>query len=307
MLGLGGLGDLGYNDMQYHGLMNIKNKYNIDIVCKAPNSIEQIPKLIAKLVTKYKCDLVIGGCAYLVHNNIEQLADKYPYVNFIMIDEVKVLKPNVSYIVFAQHEGSFVVGTLAAMVTKTKKIGFIGGVDLPIIGAFSKGFKEGINYIDPKIRLYMNFCSEKTNNDFSGFSNTQAGYRKGINMYNSGIDVIYTVSGASGTGVIEAAQEKKKFVIGVDANQDGFAPGYVLTSMIKRLDIAIQDICQKFIKNKLKGATVYEYNYKNNGVSITPMFYTQNKIPANTVERIRRIEQKIKTGEIKVSNLLKFN
>ena len=123
-------------------------------------------------------------------------------------------------------------------------------------------------------------------------------------MYSEGVDIIYAVAGGSGNGIIQAAKDNEKFVIGVDANQDHLAEGFVLTSMMKRLDVAVVDISRLFVEGKLEGNKVYEYGYKDGGVSLTEMEFTKDKIPPQVLANIKEIEQKIASGEIGVTNTM---
>lgn len=123
-------------------------------------------------------------------------------------------------------------------------------------------------------------------------------------MYSEGVDIIYAVAGGSGNGIIQAAKDNEKFVIGVDANQDHLAEGFVLTSMMKRLDVAVVDISRLFVEGKLEGNKVYEYGYKDGGVSLTEMEFTKDKISLEVLANIKEIEQKIISGEIVVTNTM---
>lgn len=295
-----GLGDMSFTDMQYAGLKKAEKLYNIDFIYLIPedNSVESADKILRELA-RQECELIFTSFFFAIEA-VKNLAADYPDIRFVILDNPVKGLANVTSAVYAQHEGSFVVGYLAAKFSKTKKIGFIGGVDIPVVKAFLKGFEEGIAYSKTNASLKVEYLSRFP--EFSGFNDPDKGYKTAGVFYNQGIDVIYNVAGLSGSGIIKAAGDKKKFVIGVDANQDGLAEGYVLTSMLKRLDYSVVDIVDLYIKGELKGDYVYNYSYKNFGVSITDMQYTRDIIGDKLIRELREIESKIANGEIVVTN-----
>lgn len=305
-LGVGGLGDQSFNDMQYNGLIELSKNHIVDIFYEVPSddSPEEMERILEKLCSEYKCDFVIAGAGYLMIEPLDKISEKYKNIKFVLIDDFAVLKDNVSSIIFAQHEGSFVVGALAAYLTKTKKVGFIGAVDMQIIKSFLVGFEEGVKYADPNVSLAVQYISFEKDNDYSGYDNPKKANIMAKVMYDSGVDIIYSVAGASGNGIIQSAMDNKKYVIGVDSNQDYMAKGFVLTSMMKRLDNAVFDISQEFIEDKFEGNKTYLYSYKNGGVSITDMKYTRDIISDEVIEKVRNIEKNISLGKIKITNLM---
>lgn len=306
-LGVGGLGDQSFNDMQYNGLIELSKKYNIELVYKVPSSEsnEDMFNTLEELCKNEKCDFVIAGGGYLMIEPLDKISNFYKNIKFVLIDDYAILKENVSSVIFAQHEGSFVVGALAAKISKTKKVGFIGGVDMLVVKSFYKGFEEGIKYADKNVNLFVEYISLEKDNDYSGFFNPDKAYSIAQNMYKKGVDVIYSVAGASGNGIIQCAFDNKKYVIGVDSNQDYMAKGYVLTSMMKRLDNAVFDIGEKFITGKFEGNKIYTYDYKNKGISLTDMEYTKDIIGEEIIKYIKSIEEKIIKKEIIITDLMK--
>lgn len=302
-LGYGGLNDMSFNDMQYNGLIEASKKFNIDIVYKVPKdeTEESLTKIIEELV-KEKCDLILSS-GYLMTTPINNMSKKYPEKMFVIMDQTAEKRENLISVIYSQHEGSFVVGALAAKMTKTNKIGFLGGVNIDVLKAFETGYIEGAKYVNPKINVVVEYCTKLP--DFKGFSSPKLGFTIADKMYKENIDIIYAAAGGTGTGIIEAANANKKYVIGVDSDQDYLAKGRVLTSMMKRLDLTVIDIVDKYINKKLVGGIVMEYGYNNNGVSITQMKYTKDLIGPKIIGDIRKIEAQIKTGEIKVTNTLK--
>ncbi len=300
-LGYAGIGDMAFNDMQYRGLIQAKHKYPIDVVYKVPKheSDEEQTDCIQQLVDE-NCDLIFASGIFSI-KGLNDIAPKHPDIRFVLLDNPLKGYKNVSSVIYTQHEGSFLVGYLAARFSRTGRIGFIGGVDIPVIKAFLQGYKEGAAYADTGVILDAEFCSNAP--DFSGFNDPEKGYQLASAMYDRGIDVIYNVASATGNGIIAAAKDRGKYVIGVDSNQDTMAKGYVLTSMMKRLDLSITDIVGKFFDNELVGDSIYAYGLKNNGVSLTDMQYTRDLIGEKTIGEIDRIKQKIINGEIVVTNI----
>ncbi len=300
-LGYAGIGDMAFNDMQYRGLIQAKHQYPIEVVYKVPTheSDEEQTSCIQQLIDE-QCDLIFSSGIFSIEG-LKRFAPDYPDIHFVLLDNPLKGYSNITSVIYAQHEGSFLAGYLAASFTRTHKIGFIGGVDIPVIKAFRKGYEEGAAYADSKVKLITEYCSLAPN--FQGFNDPEKGYMLANSMYDQGIDVIYNVASATGNGIIAAAKDRGKYVIGVDSNQDAMAKGYVLTSMMKRLDLSITDIVGKFLDNELAGDSIYVYGLRNNGVSLTDMQYTRDIIGEETVGELEAIKQKIIDGDIVVTNI----
>ncbi|HOV14523.1 MAG TPA: BMP family ABC transporter substrate-binding protein [Spirochaetota bacterium] len=174
-LGYGGIGDQSFNDMQYNGLINASRKFDIEISYKVPEHDDEdtMIKILDELVNE-KCDMIITS-GYLMVNPVDIVSKRNPNIIFAILDQYAKPSNNVASVVFMQHEGSFVVGALSGLVTKTGKIGFIGGVDIPVIKSFLVGFEEGIKYTNKNAKLVTQYCSLLP--DFSGFSDPDKGYK----------------------------------------------------------------------------------------------------------------------------------
>ncbi len=306
LIGSGGIDDNSFNEMQYRGLIEIKRMYpnDIDITYTEIENSQDYEEKLNVLINE-RCNLIIASGWELV-KPIDKIAKQNPRIMFVLMDEYAKKCDNVSSVLFAQNEGSFVVGSLAAMMSKTGKIGFIGGMDIPVIEDFRLGFQEGIKYIDPKIKIITRYISKIEENDFSGWENPQKAEQISLELYkSSNVDIIYGVAGLSGNGIIKAAKDTGNYVIGVDSDQDYMAKGHVLTSMMKRLDKAVIDISKKYLNGELEGGKDYYYNYKNKGVCITDMKYTHNLIPENILDRLKNIERNIINGSIEVTKYFK--
>jgi basic membrane protein A len=302
LIGSGGIDDNSFYEMQYRGLIEVKRTYpdRVNITYKEKGKTDDYLEKLKAMVEE-GCDFIIGS-GWEQLEPIDTVAKQNPDIKFVLVDEFANKRENVSSIIFAQNEGSFVVGALASMMSKTGKVGFIGGMDIPVIEDFRIGFKEGINYINPEIELLSRYVSDVEKGDYTGWENPQKAEQIALNLYReNNVNIIYAVAGLSGNGVIKAAKDTQNYVIGVDSDQDYMAKGYVLTSMMKRLDKAVIDICSKFINGEFEGGKDYYYGYENGGVSITDMKYTRDIIPDDVIDRIRDIEKKISSGKIDVT------
>ena len=183
-------------------------------------------------------DLIIG-IGFAQTPIMELVAKDYPNVNFAIVDGFSKL-PNVSSLIFKEHEGSYLVGIIAARTSKTGTIGFVGGMDIPLIHKFATGYEEGARAVNPQIRVIANYVGA----DDTAWNNPGKGYELAQAQIGNGADVIFTAAGNSGLGSFDAVERAGKghYVIGVDANQNWVKPGFVLTSMVKRVDNAVYQI-----------------------------------------------------------------
>jgi len=179
---------------------------------------------------------IVVGIGFAQASGMERVAREFPNLKFAIVDAVVDL-PNVQSIVFKEHEGSFLVGMAAAMASKTGKIGFVGGMDIPLIRRFALGYEEGAKYVNAKIEIYQNM----TGTTPAAWNDPTRGGELARSQFDRGADVIYAAAGATGLGVLQAAKDKGRLAIGVDSNQNHIHPGSVLTSMIKRVDLAVYE------------------------------------------------------------------
>jgi len=298
----GGLGDQSFNDITYAGLIKAKKELHIRLFLEEPKSHKphdlnvSFERLIAK-----KPDLIVANGWHVI-DVVTHYSKQHPKQFFLVNDAPIDNLPNVASNVYGQHEGSFLAGALAGWMTRTNKIGFIGGLDDPVIQSFKTGYMEGARYANPKIRVSVNFV--KTGNDYSGFIQPEKGKQLAVAQYNQGIDIIFSAAGMTGNGIIWAAQKEKKWVIGVDSDQDHMARGHVLTSMMKRLDHSTYYQISQYMKNKFQPGIHY-FGLKEKGVSLSPMKYTQHIISKDIQKRLKMIEAKIISRDINVTNYLK--
>lgn len=300
ILGAGGLGDQSFNDATYAGLARAQQSLNVHVVLEDPaNDDLSREAAFVRMIAKRLNVIVINGGEF--NDLVKDYAAKNPKVRFIVNDNAVSGLANVVSTVFAQHEGSFLAGALAAMVSQTRKVGFIGGVEMDVIHAFRVGFVEGVQHVDDQVQVVDKLVSPR--GDFSGFQRPDLGFQIADQMYSEGVDIIFSVAGLTGNGVIHSAQKNKKYVIGVDTDQDHMAKGYVLTSMMKRLDNATYNEIYKITTGEFTPGVQY-YDLQKGGVSLTPMKFTRHLLPPLTLERLETIKSNIISGKIKVTDYM---
>ena len=265
-----------------------------------PTSIE--PAMRAFAERGY--DLIIG-IGFAQAPIMENVAKDYPNINFAIVDGVSEL-PNVASLVFKEHEGSYLVGLIAGRESKSGVIGFIGGMDIPLIHRFEKGYEEGARSVNPNIRIIQNYVGI---ND-SAWNNPGKGKELALSQIDKNADVIFTAAGNSGLGAFDAVEQAgmsdgraKRFVIGVDSNQNGVKPGFVLTSMIKRVDNAVYQIVKEVVDGTFKpGFHVYGLDKEGVGYSLDE--FNRPLISPEVLKEADAARQKIINGEIKVTDAM---
>lgn len=299
LAGSGGLGDDSFNDMTYAGLGKARDELGIDIVVREWEQHLSMDRLMDELIAEGARIIVLNG------DQFRLLVDKYvkngKNIQLILNDFKVEGHPNVKSIVYSQHEASFLAGSLAGLFSKTGRVSFIGAIDIPVVRAFSKGFSEGVAHTAPGTEVAIQYISVLP--DYSGFNDPKRGYQLALEQYQQGSDIIFGVAGLSGNGIIRAAKKSQKYAIGVDSNQDHMAKGYVLTSVIKRLDVAVYTEIVETIKNGFIPGTV-RYGLENGGMGLSPMRFTRDLFSSEQLKAIESLKQKIIKGEIFVTDYL---
>jgi basic membrane protein A len=300
---IGGKDDRSFNAAAWEGVKRAARDLPIvvrDVEPGDPTSIE--PALRAFAERHY--DLVIG-IGFAQAPIIEAVAKDYPDAHFAIVDGVSQL-PNVASLVFKEHEGSYLVGLIAAKTSKTGVLGFVGGMDIPLIHRFAKGYEEGARSVNPNIRVIENYVGVTD----GAWNNPGRGKELSLAQIGKGADVIFTAAGNSGLGAFDAVEQAGKkdgrathFVIGVDSNQNGVKPGFVLTSMVKRVDNAVYQIVQDVVNSKFEGG-VHVYGLDKDGVAYAMDQYNQDLIPAEIRQEAETARQKIINGQIKVTDAM---
>lgn len=265
---VGGRGDQSFNDSAAKGLDQAKDELGVEIdeveASQGENDAAREDRL--NQLVDAGCTNVIG-VGYIYAKAIGAAAKDNPDIGFAIIDDASddSKGDNVAQLTFSEQEGSFLVGAAAALKSKSGKVGFIGGVDVPLINKFEAGFKAGAKAVDPKIDIQTKYLAE----DGSGFADPAKGQTAAEGMYDKGADVVYHAAGASGTGVFKAAAADKKMAIGVDSDQaktaDASVRDVIITSMVKNVDVAVFDYIKSATDGKtLSGPTVF--GLKDDGV-----------------------------------------
>ncbi|HDX9577723.1 TPA: BMP family ABC transporter substrate-binding protein [Bacillus pseudomycoides] len=297
---VGGVDDKSFNQSAWEGLKKFgkdnKLKENEGYrYLESAKDADYIPNLAKFVDTNYNLTFGIG---YKMQEAIQETAVKNSKKQFAIVDAV-VDKPNVTSITFKDHEGSFLVGAVAAMTTKSNKVGFIGGIKSPLIEKFESGFKAGAKYVNPNIEVVSQYAE--------AFDKPEKGSVLASAMYGQGVDVIYHASGATGNGVFTEAKNRKKkgenvWVIGVDRdqNQEGMPENVTLTSMVKRVDVAVEKVSEKAKDGKLEGGKTEAFGLQDDGVGIAKTTDNVKKVNPEILTKVEELKKKIVNGEIKV-------
>jgi basic membrane protein A len=206
-----------------------------------------------------------------------------------------VRQPNVESVVFKEQEGSFLVGMIAALTSKTGKVGFVGGMEIPLIKKFEAGYRAGARAADPRVEVLVKYAGTTG----TAFKDPTKGKELGLAEYNQGADVIFHASGSTGLGVFEAARERNRLAIGVDADQYAEAPGFILTSMIKRVDTAVFSTIAGLKEGRWQGG-VREFGLKEDGVGWVYDEHNRALIPAAVKAKVDSFRAEIVAGRIAV-------
>ena len=292
ILAQGGLGDKSFNDSAYAGLMKAKKELNADVKYVEPGSWMEDATYL-KEFAENEYDLIIAT-SYTAQDAMEQLAPKYPKTKFAIVDTNAKEGENIASLVFNEVEGSFLVGALAAKMSKTGKIGFVGALDIPLINRFRSGYEQGARYVNPDIKVVASYVGGD-----APFSDPIKGKEHAFSQANQGVDVIYHAAGNTGVGVLDGVKEKEIYGIGVDSDQDEIVKGKILTSMLKNVDTAIYKIIEDTMNGKFEGK-VHEFGLKENGVGTTEFKYTKDIIGKENIEFVEKIKKDIINGKIEV-------
>jgi len=293
---MGGKFDKSFNEAAYAGAERFKKETAIayrefEVTNEAQR--EQALRNMARRGAQ-----VVVGIGFGQASGMERVAREFPNLKFAIVDAVVDL-PNVQSIVFKEHEGSFLVGMAAAMASKTGKIGFVGGMDIPLIRRFALGYEEGAKYVNAKIEIYRNM----TGTTPAAWNDPTRGGELARSQFDRGADVIYAAAGATGLGVLQAAKDKGRLAIGVDSNQNHIHPGSVLTSMIKRVDLAVYEAF-KAARDGTWKAGVRSLGVAEGGVGFSLDQHNRGLITAEMEKRLQQARADIVAGKIKVTDYM---
>ena len=301
-----GKDDHGFNESTYVGFktalsQNMISKESRVFEAKDDAQIQQATRSFSNS----NCALIFA-VGVNVAEPIKKLVKIYPNQKFVMID-YEVIAPNVRSVLFREDQSGFLIGAIAAIKTKTKKIGLIAGMDLPLIQRFKLGYEAGAHYIDPTIQIQTAFVSVNVD----GWNNPSKAEEIALSQYNQGVDIIFQAAGGSGIGIFDAAEKldsspnsAKKFAIGCDSNQNWIKPGIILTSGVKHLDKSIIMNIQDYIDKKFASGTVV-YGIENGGVDWILDKNNKNLFTDHELNKINKIKADIGSGKITVPDYYK--
>lgn len=308
---IGGKNDRSFNAAAWQGVRRAEEQLPIclyDVEPGNPTSIEPAMRAFAEK----NFDLIIG-VGFAQGPIMQKVAEDYPNIKFAIVDGVifekdgKTPKKNVASLVFREHEGSYLVGMIAAAKSKTGVLGFVGGMDIPLIHKFETGYEEGARSVNPNIRVIDNYVGVTD----GAWNNPGKGKELALSQIEKGADVIFTAAGNSGLGAFDAVEqygkndqgEANRFVIGVDSNQNMVKPGFVLTSMVKRVDVAVYDVVKEVLSGKFEGG-FHVFGLDKDGVAYAMDEYNKGLISEETLRKVEEAKAKIISGEIKVTDAM---
>src|SRR4029453_3471473 len=293
---MGGKFDKSFNEAAYNGAERFKKETGIayrefEVTNEAQR--EQALRNMARRGSQ-----ITVGIGFAQATGMEKVAKEFPNLKFAIIDAV-VTAPNVQSIVFKEHEGSFLVSMAAAMASKTGKVGFVGGMDIPLIRRFALGYEEGAKYVNPKIEIFQNM----TGTTPAAWSDPTRGGELARSQFDRGADVVYAAAGATGLGVLQAAKDKGRLAIGVDSNQNHLHPGTILTSMVKRVDLAVYEAFKTARDGTWKPG-VRNLGVAEGGAGYAVDQHNRSLISAEMERRLAQARADIIAGKIKVTDYM---
>jgi basic membrane protein A len=279
-----GLGDQGFNDAAWEGMTRSKADFGAEIkVVESREQAQYVPNF--STLAEQKEDLIVG-VGFLLNAAVAEVAPQYPDTHFALVDST-VDQPNVASLLFKEHEGSFLVGAIAGLMTKTGVVGFVGGRESDLLKKFESGYKAGVMTTNPSAKVLVSYTGT--------FADPAKGKEMANAQYDQNADIVYEVAGLTGTGVIAAAKDRGLYAIGVDRDKNYLAPENVITSMIKRVDQAVYEAGKMVAEGKFKGG-VYEYGVKEGGIDIAPT--TAKMVPPEVLDVALKLKQMIIDGTV---------
>ncbi|WP_156802348.1 BMP family lipoprotein [Leeia oryzae] len=284
--------DKSFNEMAYKGAERFKKETKMNYREGQIANEAQKEQVLRNLARKDADVIVAVGFSFT--QAVETVAKEFPKVKFTLIDSV-AKGDNVQNIVFKEQEGSFLVGIAAAEASKSKKVGFIGGMDFPLIRAFGCGYAQGAKYDNKAVEVFQNM----TGTTPQAFNDPARGTELAKSQFDRGADVVFAAAGGTGIGVYQAAKDAKKFAIGVDSNQNYVQPGTMLTSMVKRVDNAVYGAFKSAQDGSWKaGVTVL--GLKEGGVDWALDSFNRKLISPAVEKKIKDARNEIIAGKIQV-------
>ncbi len=294
---VGGKNDKSFNEAAWRGLLRARDELGVDVQYIEPTEGADRESALRTLAAR-KVDLVIG-VGFIFGPDLERLARQFPDVRFAGVDyspsEGVGTLPNLAGLRFREQEGSFLVGAIAGLVTRTKVVGFVGGMKIPLIRKFEAGYEAGVHHVCPACRVVSAYAGTEP----KAFADPTLGEELASAQYGQGADIIFHAAGKTGDGVFAAARQRGARAIGVDSDQFEAAPCCVVTSMVKRVDVAVVDIIKDIIAGRFRGGLL-ELGLAEHGVGFVSDDRNRQLLPIDVVEQVNALGEEIVSGKIKV-------
>ena len=284
---VGGLGDRSFNDSAYAGLVRAKEQLHVGTTVLQSRSAADYQINMTVLANKEYDEVFAIG--FLMARDVTEVAERYAQRHFSIIDAV-VDEPNVTSVTFKEEEGSFLAGALAAMTTKTKTIAFLGGIDIPLLRKFEAGYAAGAREVDPSVKVLVKYVGS--------FDDVASGKELAGVQFGEGADIIYVAAGKAGLGAIDQVKGRDgAFVIGVDSDQDAIAPGKILTSMIKRVDIGVYRVSEQAAAHRPRPKHL-TLGLREGGVGLSEFKYTKSVVTPQKIAVLNKLRALIVGGTL---------
>ena len=295
----GGKFDKSFNEGVSNGAKKFSDETKIAVVDFEPANETQFEQAQRRFAQRGQDPIIAVGFSQA--EALKKVAKEFPNIHFTIIDMMVDL-PNVQSVLFKEHEGSFLVGVLAALASKSGKIGFVGGMDIPLIRRFQCGYEQGIKYANPKAELIANM----TGTTPAAWNDPGRGAELAKGQFDRGVDVVYAAAGNTGTGVLQAAKDRGKLAIGVDSNQNYLHPGTMLTSMTKRVDLAAYQSFKAAQAGTWKGG-LQVLGLKEGGVDWALDQYNEKLVAPEMKAKVEQAKADIISGKIVVHDYMSNN
>jgi basic membrane protein A len=294
---VGGLGDKSFNDAAQRGLARAVRELGVAARYIEPGDGSDRESAVRQLAQQgYPLVIAVG---FIFSDDVRKLAREYPDTNFACVDFAsapgEALPPNLAGLRFREHEGSFLVGAIAGLVSRSKIVGFVGGMDIPLIHKWEAGYRAGVGRVCPRCQVLTAYAGTEPR----AFSDPVLGKEIALAQYGRGADVIYHGAGKTGIGVFTAAREVGRWAIGTDSDQFHEMPCCVLTSMVKGVDVAVFDVIREQVGDGFRGG-VRELGLAEGGVGFVSDEHNADRIPPAVLDEVRRLAAAIVAGDIVV-------
>lgn len=295
----GGKFDKSFNEGVSMGAEKFAKETGIAVAEFEPSNETQFEQALRRFAQRGQDPIIAVGFAQAVP--LEKVAREFPKTRFTIIDSVVDL-PNVQSVTFREHEGSFLVGVLAALASKSGKVGFVGGMDIPLVRKFLCGFEQGVKYANPSAEVIANM----TGTTPAAWNDPGRGAELAKGQFDRGVDVVYAAAGSTGLGILQAAKDRGKLGIGVDSNQNHLHPGTMLTSMLKRVDLAAYNSFKQAQAGTWKGGAQV-LGLKDGGVDWALDTYNEKLVTPEMKARVEAAKAGIVSGKIVVHDYMSNN